>query len=35
VFYGSFREGRFGIVTATMSALAAFLKYAFVVMPAR
>jgi glycosyltransferase involved in cell wall biosynthesis len=35
VFYGSFREGRFGIVTSAMSALAAFLKYAFVVMPAR
>lgn len=33
VMYGSFRDGRFGIVTSAMSALSAFLKYAFVVMP--
>jgi glycosyltransferase involved in cell wall biosynthesis len=33
VMYGSFREGRFGVVTAAMSALSAFLKYAFAVMP--
>jgi glycosyltransferase involved in cell wall biosynthesis len=34
VMYGSFRDGRFGLVTSAMSALSAFLKYAFVVMPA-
>lgn len=33
VMYGSFRDGRFGVVTSAMSALSAFLKYAFVVMP--
>lgn len=33
VVYGSFRDGRFGLVTSAMSALSAFLKYAFVVMP--
>lgn len=31
--YGSYRDGRFGVVTSAMSALAAFLKYAFVAMP--
>lgn len=35
VLHGSFRDGRFGVVTSAMSGLAAFLKYAFVVMPAR
>jgi glycosyltransferase involved in cell wall biosynthesis len=34
VVYGSFRDGRFGVVTSAMSALSAFLKYAFVAMPA-
>lgn len=34
VMYGSFRDGRFGVVTSAMSALSAFLKYAFVAMPA-
>ena len=33
IMYGSFRDGRFGLVTSAMSALSAFLKYAFVVMP--
>ena len=33
IVYGSFRDGRFGIVTSAMSALSAFLKYAFVAMP--
>jgi glycosyltransferase involved in cell wall biosynthesis len=33
IVYGSFRDGRFGFVTSAMSALSAFLKYAFVVMP--
>lgn len=33
VLYGSFRDGRFGAVTSAMSALATFLKYAFVAMP--
>lgn len=32
--YGSYRDGRFGVVTSAMSALAAFLKYAYVAMPA-
>jgi glycosyltransferase involved in cell wall biosynthesis len=35
VFHGSFREGRVGVVTSAMSALASFLKYAFAIMPAR
>ena len=35
VFHGSFREGRIGVVTSAMSALASFLKYAFAIMPAR
>jgi glycosyltransferase involved in cell wall biosynthesis len=35
VFHGSFREGQVGVVTSAMSALAAFLKYAFAIMPAR
>ncbi len=35
VLHGSFRDGRFGVVTSAMSALSAFLKYAYVVMPAR
>jgi glycosyltransferase involved in cell wall biosynthesis len=35
IFYGAFRAGRLGIVTAATSALAAFLKYAFAIMPAR
>jgi glycosyltransferase involved in cell wall biosynthesis len=35
VVHGSFRDGRFGIVTSAMSAMSAFLKYAFVIMPAR
>ncbi|MGQ0714786.1 MAG: glycosyltransferase family 2 protein [Gemmatimonadaceae bacterium] len=33
IVFGSFRDGRFGVVTSAMSALAAFLKYAFVAMP--
>jgi glycosyltransferase involved in cell wall biosynthesis len=33
IVYGSFRDGRFGVVTSAMSALSAFLKYAFVAMP--
>lgn len=33
IMYGSYRDGRFGVVTSAMSALAAFLKYAFVAMP--
>ena len=35
VLHGSFREGRIGVVTSAMSALASFLKYAFAIMPAR
>lgn len=31
--YGSYRDGRFGVVTSAMSAFAAFLKYALVAMP--
>ena len=34
IMYGSYRDGSFGVVTSAMSALAAFLKYAFVAMPA-
>ena len=33
VMYGSYRDGRFGVVTSAMSAFAAFLKYSFVAMP--
>lgn len=33
IMYGSIRDGRFGVVTSAMAAMAAFLKYAFVAMP--
>lgn len=33
VLYGSFRDGRFGFITAATSAWSTFLKYAFVAMP--